>query len=413
MTASDEALNSLRVQAIDHIRAHEWPQLVKLRPQLEQDAGYWVHLWGPACAVAAHHEGGRDDARALLEDLIAAGLHDVSEFTEMFADTFAAEPDWPALAVRINANTPAPPVELLGWPTAVPIVALELDRLDIEAESRLAARVPDPGVSALETALDMLSWVTSRWCHSGASHVAVRDANEVLDRVEGGERFACREYTIVLTQALNAVGIPARALSLLRDGYHAGLGTGHAATEAWIDDLGRWVVLDGQNGATWRDSAGELLGVVELQQWLGAGDLPSFVGDGPNFEPESGHEWLRYFAYCRSGGLAWRSGSFVPLMEGDTVVAAKALLKDPAQAHPELSEIATSIVDEGGPAARFSTAHPFATGFVVGGAADGHRGLALDESLALSGPPGDYELCVSTRTPYAALAPSALTYTLR
>jgi hypothetical protein len=50
---------------------------------------------------------------------------------------------------------------------------------------------------------------------------------------------ACREYTVVLTQALNTVQIPARRISLFRDGYYAGVGGGHAVTEAWIDDLGK------------------------------------------------------------------------------------------------------------------------------------------------------------------------------
>lgn len=62
----------------------------------------------------------------------------------------------------------------------------------------------------------------------------------------------------MLTQALNALQIPARPLSLFKAGYHAGLGTGHAVTEAWIDDLGKWVLLDGQNGAVWRDEDGRL-----------------------------------------------------------------------------------------------------------------------------------------------------------
>lgn len=52
----------------------------------------------------------------------------------------------------------------------------------------------------------------------------------MLDRVERGERFACLEYTVVLTQALNAVQIPARRVSLFCAGYYAGVGGAHAVT---------------------------------------------------------------------------------------------------------------------------------------------------------------------------------------
>lgn len=260
----------------------------------------------------------------------------------------------------------------------------------------------------------MLTWVSSRWRHSGANHVEDRDAHEVLNRTEAGERFACREYTIVLTQVLNAVGIPARPLALLREGYYTGMGTGHAVTEAWLDDLGRWVVLDAQNGATWRDSSGALLGVIALQERQLAGDMPDFVGVGPNFDAEAAQEWFGYFQYCSSGGTAWRAASFVPFMEGHTVVEARPLIRDPILAHPDLAEISTSVVDhDDGPALLFATQHPFATGFAVTGVSGMPRSLAPDELMPLTGPAGDHEWQVATRTRYGTLRPSKLKFTIR
>jgi len=170
--------------------------------------------------------------------------------------------DWPALRARIEDNAPLPPVALVRWPCSSPILPLGLSRLDAAGATRLTARLPQPQASALATAEMLLGWVTDRWPHSGSSLEAFNDANVVLDRVEQGERFACGEYTLVLTQALNALQIPARPISLFRLDYYAGLGTGHVVTEAWIDDLGKWVVLDGQNGAVWRDAAGTPLGVL-------------------------------------------------------------------------------------------------------------------------------------------------------
>ncbi len=61
----------------------------------------------------------------------------------------------------------------------------------------------------------------------------------VLKRAKSVMALACVEYTTVLTQALNAAQIPARPVSLFRPDYHAGVGAGHAVTEAWIDDFGK------------------------------------------------------------------------------------------------------------------------------------------------------------------------------
>jgi hypothetical protein len=404
--------DELRAQAIDHVRDRRWTQLLDLQPQLEQDVEYWTPVWGPACAVAAHHEG-RPGARELLDSLVDAGFHDLATHAELFADTFAAEPDWPELRARILANVPLPPVELTEWPCAAPVAELGLDRLDPAGERELGRRLPSFQSTAQETALAMLAWVTGLWRHSGANHVPGRDANLVLDRVQAGERFACREYTIVLTQALNALGIPARHLALLREGYHAGMGTGHAVTEAWLDDLGRWVVLDGQNGATWRDADGVLLGVVELQRALRDDRTPTFVGSGPNFDPATAEGWSAYFRHWSTGGVALRSGSFVPLMEGSTVVEARRLLKDAASAHPDLAEISTAVVDvDGVPAVLFGTEHPYAEGFTVVGSAGALREVALGEPLPL-GVPGSHTWQVATRTPYGPLRPSPFGYVRR
>lgn len=401
-----------RERAIDHVRARRWAELLDLQSQLERDVEYWISIWGPICAVAAFHED-RSDARDMLLSLIEAGFHDVTTHAELFADTFATEADWPALRARMEANKPPPPIEVIDWPSAVPVLPVALDRLDPAGEAALAQRVPAPSGTAQETALGMLAWVTSRWRHTSANHVDGRDANRILDQAQAGERFACREYTNVLTQVLNAVGIPARPLALFREDYHTGMGTGHAVTEAWLDDLGRWVVLDGQNGATWRDSSGALIGVVALQQMLLSGDRPEFIGVGPNFDPGAAAEWFAYFRYCSSGGTAWRVDTFVPFMEGRSVLEARPLLKDATTAHPDLAEISTSIVDHDGPAALFSSHHPFVTGFVVVDDSGVSRNVAPDEPIPLAGTPGVHGWQVSTQTRYGTLRAYRFAFTVR
>ena len=263
------------------------------------------------------------------------------------------EPDWPALRARIKSNAPLPPVTLVRWPCSRPSLPLGLSRLDAAGAARLTARLPRPQPGALATAEMLLGWVTDRWRHSGGSHDAPDDANIVLDRVEQGERFACVEYTVVLTQALNAVQIPARPISLFRLDYHADLGPDHVVTEAWIDDLGKWVVLDGQNGAVWRDADGVPLSVLELQQAYLVGDQPEFSGRGHNFEPDDVAGWFRYF-YAAACPASW------PGHPGRTCRSWRALPSSPASCFPslcrlapDLAEISTGVADHEGPALVF------------------------------------------------------------
>lgn len=401
-------LDALRQEAIDHLRASRWAELLALETDLATDVDYWATAWGLSCAVAAYHLG-RDDAVDRLEALIDVGFHDIAMHDELFADTFATLPDWPGLRARIVANRPPPPIELVDWPTATPHHPLGLDRLPPDEEGRLAARLPAATSTALGSALALLDWVTHRWRHTGANHVDSRSAHEVLDRVADGERFACREYTILLTQGLNAIGIPARVLAVYRDGYHAGMGTGHAVTEAWIDDLGRWIVLDGQNGSTWRDADGEPLGVAALQAMHAAGLVARLDGSGPNVRPGSDAEWMSYFASCSTGGMSWRPGGYVPVSEAARVVASSPLLRSATPPSPDLAEIATHVVEvDGGAAVRFTTTHPYAAGFTISADAGTPAEVGLESTLDLRRPAGLHRWRVATRTAYGSLSASEL-----
>ena len=226
-------------------------------------------------------------------------------------------------------------MELIEWPTTKPALPLGLSRLDAAGEPRLATRLPTTPPGALSTAETLLRWVTNHWRHSGVNHDSSQDANAVLDRVAHGERFACLEYTVVLTQALNAVSIPARRMNLYQADYHAGMGTSHSVTEAWIDDLGAWVVLDGQNGAVWRDAEGTPLSALKLQRRYRDGDRPEFSGGGHNYNATNAGYWFEYFHTVGvRDGLAWSTGSYVPIMEGSTVIVSSRLASSDEDAAP-------------------------------------------------------------------------------
>jgi hypothetical protein len=406
-------LDELRTRATDLIREHDWPGLAALEADLRTDLQYWASFWGPACAAGAWHQS-RPDARDLLEECIRDGFHQPDLLGEVFSESFGTDPDGAELRARIEANAPPPAVELVRWPCVRPILPLGLFRLDASGEARLAARLPAPQPSAWATAQTMLAWVTNRWRHTTTSHDGSGDANVVLDRVDRGDRFACKEFTIVLTQALNAVRIPALRVGLFQANYHSAIGSGHAVTEAWIDDLGKWVLLDGQNGAVWRDAAGTPLSVLELQQQYRAGDRPQFDGTGHNFSPGDAGTWFTFFdTVWLTGQLAWSPGSFIPVAEGTFVTRCARLAASDTDAAPDLSAVSTGVTDDGGVALTFGCDHPYAAGVLVTGHAGETAELAGGQPLRLASTPGEHTLSVAARTPYGTLTAHPLRYIIR
>jgi hypothetical protein len=316
-------------------------------------------------------------------------------------------------------------VELQWWPCSRPILPLDLFRLNSVGEAMLTARLPRRLPTALATAELLLDWVTGRWRAGASVYTQDEDSNRLLDRATAGARYGATEYTIVLTQALNALRIPARRMRGLPDGYHLAAGTAHPMTEAWIDDLGSWVVFDGRNGATWRDPAGTPLGAVDLQRLYRAKEMPEFHGTGPNFQAYEADEWFTFFhSVAVAGGLAWSSGSYIPVMADASVLRSSRLADSDVDATPDLGAIGTSVTSgdapnriprgQKGPALLFRTDHPYATGFTVTeGAVSEEKTetfLELDEPLPLAAGPGERRLIVATTTPYGTLAPHHLHY---
>lgn len=254
--------------------------LLALVNELRDDVQQWPHLWAPAAAIAAARSAGssRLGGLDLLRDAVAGGFAQLELFDGLIEDHFAALPEWEGLRRRMHENVPPAPLEILAWPDPPAALPLLLDRLGGERADLLRGQLPNPSGSAWETAKALLAWVHRRWDHAN-DHVDDPDAVDVLTRVDAGERFACVEYSIVLSQALNALEIPARRVSLRQANHHTGMGRGHVVSEAWVDDLGRWVLLDGQNGAYWVDDDGDPLGLVDLQAAYACGDGPAtFVG---------------------------------------------------------------------------------------------------------------------------------------
>ncbi|HKD96916.1 MAG TPA: hypothetical protein VKB69_04865 [Micromonosporaceae bacterium] len=409
-------LAALRIRAQEAIATKHYDRLLELSSELRADHEYWATWFAPECAVAARATG-RSDARAYLDEAILGGFAQYEMFPQLVMH-FSVDDDWSDLAARMDANIPQPPLEILDWPVPTPTLPLDLDALPEDRANELRGQLP-PGVegSAWQTAQGVLGWVTQRWA-PGTGTADSRDAIDVLARVAAGERFTCVEYTIVLSQALNARGIPARSVGLMMANYHAGFGRGHNVTEAWIDDLGKWVLLDGQNGLYWCAEDDTPLGLRELQQRHAEGRRARATTTGRLFAESEQDFWWRLFHTGTVGGRAtttWRSGAYVPAFESQHVATCTYLLRDPDACYPDLADIAVGIsAIGGGPHLLMHTAHPYALGFQV--MLDGYAPVRVpvdQPRWRFAGGAGENSAVVAVRTPYGTLRGSQVRYLIR
>jgi hypothetical protein len=402
-------LDELRRNAIDLVRAEDWNGLLALEQELRADTQQWIPMWAPSCALAARN---LDSAagRSYLDEAIAGGFFQPVLFEPELSAAFGSDPGWAAMLQEMADNTPPPPIALTSWPSIRPTAPLELYRLPSDREALLRQRMPASQQTAWETAKSLLTWTTNAWEHTSNDHVANQDAVEVLDRVSNGERFACVEYSIVLSQSLNAAGIPARRAVLRFANYHAGFGTGHVVSEAWIDDLNKWVVLDGQNGFYWVSEAGTPLGLLELQQLFRDGDRASVVCLSRPASDDDVALWWTYFSSTYVNGVAWSDSPVSAYFEG-APRGLPELVANPRDAYPDLSEIGVALVTaEGRPAIQPRPVHPFATGYRV---SDGLSTVdcSLTEPWVFpERSAGSHEIQIAAKTPYGTTQPVTLTW---
>jgi hypothetical protein len=177
-------------------------------------------------------------------------------------------------------------------------------------------------------------------------------------------------------------------------------------SEAWIDDLERWVVLDGQNGLYWASSDGTPLGALELQAATAA---PVYAPGVEALPVDSVAFWFSYFAHIGTDDVTWSDGPFVPVHQRTRLVSTPLLLRDGRHCYPELSRIAIGVEQDGRECAiRLSAEHPYATGFVV---QPGPVELALDSPVwTLDTSPGEHLVELAVRTPFGIGRPHPFRY---
>lgn len=190
----------------------------------------------------------------------------------------------------------------LGWASIHEFENIASPELsELRTKYRLETVVAN-GKTETEKQLALLSWVHDRWPHAGLSEPSHEDALTILREVAAGKRFRCVEYSVVSTQVLQSMGYPARVVRLRMDGVSFGVGKEHVVTEVWNNDLQKWILLDGQNNATWQLD-GAFLSAAEVRRArLSNPERLRFIL-GPSTwmpvksEPEQRAEWGRYFEH--------------------------------------------------------------------------------------------------------------------
>jgi hypothetical protein len=412
---TEAELGELRTRAQDLAERKDWSGVLSLAPTLRRDERYWIEIWAPLVALAARKVG-NSSARDYLDEAVAGGFFQPELLEGELEREFGTDPDWPAVVAAMTANIPPPALELLDWPELSPALPVRLEEIAPDRRDALRERLPAPESSAWTTATQLVRWVSTRWDHSATLHAESSDALQVLDRVAGGERFACKEYALVLSQSLNACGIPARSVTLLWPNYHAGVGGGHAVSEAWIDDLSQWVVLDGQNGMYWVAEDGGTLGLVELRRRQRAGEPPAAVVSlAGKASAESTHLWWPFFDTVHPTGVVISPAPFAPLLEGIYVQESEHLRRDPAGAHPDLLELGTGTTDvEGRVAVVPVTRHPHARGFEISlGEARWRLGPVGHAWTIPTDVVGEHEAMLATVTDFGTHRPHPLRFVAR
>ncbi|MDR1463913.1 MAG: transglutaminase-like domain-containing protein [Oscillospiraceae bacterium] len=118
----------------------------------------------------------------------------------------------------------------------------------------------------------LLHWVSRHTVHDGAydNHVP-ENAPELLayafDKGADGA-LNCRALSVILTECLLSLGIPARTVSLMPFSPYDN--DNHVIAHAYIGELGKWVVLDPTWDAYPMDERGVPLGLLELRALLAA-----------------------------------------------------------------------------------------------------------------------------------------------
>lgn len=162
----------------------------------------------------------------------------------------------------------------------------------LRTEYKLEERVEDAETD-LEKAAMITAWVSGLWRHHSSNQPSRQDPLTILREVEAGERFRCVEYAIVIRGALFSLGMPARYVNLHKKNLEE-TNDAHVVCEVYLQDLEKWVMIDGQKNRI--PMLAEVpLSTTELQQSLmnNPGEISYYQKD----RDRSYTKWIKQYMY--------------------------------------------------------------------------------------------------------------------
>lgn len=127
------------------------------------------------------------------------------------------------------------------------------------------------GKTDWETALNSLKWARRQFEPGTPSDYPPQDAPSLLKGLRSGQvRGFCAQYCYVLVQALQALGLKARYVTL----------KGHEIAEVWLREEGRWAALDPMNAAYFTNADGGKLSALEIARAPAGARIVSAVYKG-------------------------------------------------------------------------------------------------------------------------------------
>ncbi len=137
-------------------------------------------------------------------------------------------------------------------------------------------RTEGPVEEAIPEILAFLDTFYFDRCKDVSVYVPGRPSSIARFCLEGGIRGTCYNDAILLNFILQKMGFRARNVVLdFKDGYG---GSGHVVVEVWIPGKEKWILMDAQNLAVFRDSlTGQFLSAFEVRRKLLSGDSADVV----------------------------------------------------------------------------------------------------------------------------------------
>ena len=170
----------------------------------------------------------------------------------------------------------------------------------------------------------LMDWTAEQWEQGVPDPYPPPDATVVLRDIRSGFTGGfCAQYCVVLVQAIQSMGAPARYVTI----------EGHEVVEAWLADEQRWVTFDPTYRLQIFDSTGRSLNALEIRRLVEEGASGTMELSAGHRLPEAVEQYLdryRDFAVWIRNDLVSRPMNFSDFDRYRVWLAPNELLQTPS-----------------------------------------------------------------------------------